>query len=82
MQSDRVKTFDTQWNDFNFQQNIIFKQMKNFFNFGEVLGYFFRKKDSNRPTNFNIKAMHTINKISILIFLFCISVLLFRLFTR
>lgn len=36
---------------------------------GEVFGYFFRKKDPNRPTNFNIKMMHGINKISIIVFL-------------
>jgi len=36
---------------------------------GEVGGYFFRKKDPNRPTNINIKMMHGVNKISIIIFL-------------
>jgi len=46
----------------------------------EVLGYFFRKKDSNRPSNFNIRAMHTINKISILMFLAAITLYLIRRF--
>lgn len=36
---------------------------------GEVLGYFFRKKDPSKPSNFNIKVMHGINKIAIVIFL-------------
>lgn len=31
--------------------------------------YFFRKKDPNRPTNFNLKVMHTINAIAITMFL-------------
>ncbi|MGV8877874.1 MAG: DUF6728 family protein [Sphingobacteriaceae bacterium] len=31
--------------------------------------YYFRKKDLNRPTNFNIKAMHFINLLAIVIFL-------------
>ncbi len=42
---------------------------KDFFSLGEVGGYFFRKKDPNRPTNINIKMMHGVNKISIFIFL-------------
>ena len=40
-----------------------------FFKVGEVLGYFFRKKDPSRPANFNLRMMHGINKISIIIFL-------------
>ncbi|MEM9671239.1 MAG: DUF6728 family protein [Cyclobacteriaceae bacterium] len=43
--------------------------LKDYFAFGEVLGYFFRKKDPNRKTNFNLKMMHGINKISIIMFL-------------
>lgn len=43
--------------------------LKEYFQFGEVLTYFFRKKDPSRPTNFSIRAMHGINKISIIIFL-------------
>jgi len=31
--------------------------------------YFFRKKDPSRPTNFNLKVMHWINRIAILMFL-------------
>jgi hypothetical protein len=31
--------------------------------------YFFRKKDPNRPTNFNLRAMHIINAIAIIMFL-------------
>jgi hypothetical protein len=42
---------------------------KDFFRLGEVGGYFFRGKDPSRPSNINIKMMHGINKISIIIFL-------------
>ena len=43
--------------------------LKDYFQLGEVFGYFFRKKDPSRPSNFNIRMMHGINKISILMFL-------------
>lgn len=43
--------------------------MKGMFDFREVATYFFRKKDPNRKSNFNLRTMHTINKISILMFL-------------
>ena len=33
------------------------------------LMYFFRKKDPNRPSSFNLKVMHAINTIAILLFL-------------
>ncbi len=53
-----------------------------YFNFNEVLTYFFRKKDPNRPSNFNIRAMHTINKISILMFLFAVILIITRTILR
>ncbi|MBX2945220.1 MAG: hypothetical protein KF725_05260 [Cyclobacteriaceae bacterium] len=53
-------------------------RLKEFFQLGEVAGYFFRKKDPTRPNTFNIRAMHTINKISILIFLVCLLIILKR----
>jgi hypothetical protein len=43
--------------------------LKDFFRLGEVGGYFFRGKDPSRPNNINIRMMHGINKISIIIFL-------------
>ena len=42
---------------------------QNYFNVGEVFGYYFRRKDPNRKTNTNLKIMHGINKISIIMFL-------------
>jgi hypothetical protein len=46
---------------------------------GEVGGYFFRKKDPNRPTNINLKMMHGVNKISMVIFLLGVLYLIFKL---
>lgn len=43
--------------------------LREFFSLGEVGGYFFRRKDSGRPTNINLRMMHGVNKISIIIFL-------------
>ena len=42
---------------------------KEYFKFGEVVGYFFRKKDPTHKPNFNLRMMHGINKISIIVFL-------------
>ncbi|MBW3470530.1 DUF6728 family protein [Arthrospiribacter ruber] len=47
-------------------------KLKEFFKLGEVGQYFirvFQKPDPSRPSNFNIRTMHAINKISILMFL-------------
>jgi hypothetical protein len=52
--------------------------VKEFFEMSEFWGYFFRKKDPNRPMNFNIRAMHGINKLSILMFLVALIVLIIR----
>ncbi|MBC6366752.1 DUF6728 family protein [Algoriphagus sp. AK58] len=52
-------------------------QVKEFFKLGEVGNYFlniFRKPDPTKPTNFNLRMMHGINKISILVFLFALIV--------
>lgn len=46
-------------------------RLKEFFKLGEVGNYFFRvfqKPDPEKPSNFNLKMMHGINKISILMF--------------
>jgi hypothetical protein len=52
---------------------------KEFFSLGEVGGYFFRKKDPNRPRNFSLRAMHGVNKISIVIFLLGVLFLIYKL---
>jgi len=51
---------------------------KSFFQLGEVGEYFFRKKDPNRPKNINIKAMHIINRIAILMFVICLLIIIKR----
>jgi hypothetical protein len=54
--------------------------VKEFFRMGEVGGYFFRKKDPSRPYNINIKMMHGINKISIIIFLLGVLYIILKRF--
>jgi hypothetical protein len=54
--------------------------IKEFFSLGEVGGYFFRKKDPSRPSNINIKMMHGINKISIIVFLLGVIFLIAKRF--
>jgi hypothetical protein len=58
------------------------KGWKDFFQLGEVGGYFFRSKDPNRPSNINIKMMHGVNKISILMFLGCVLIIIGRIIMR
>ena len=55
------------------------KSWKQFFRLGEVGGYFFRKKDPERPSNINLRMMHGVNKISILIFLIGVLYLIYKL---
>lgn len=52
------------------------KGIRNLFSLGEVFGYFFRRKDPSRPDNVNIKIMHGINKISIIVFLLAVIYLI------
>ena len=42
---------------------------KEFFSLGDVGRYFFRGKNSVKPANVNIKIMHGINRLAIVIFL-------------
>jgi hypothetical protein len=53
-----------------------------YFDFKEVLNYYFRKKDPSRPSNINLKMMHGVNKITILMFLFCLIVMISRAIMR
>lgn len=48
---------------------MLYNMKKGLFDLSEVATYFFRKKDPKRKTNFNLRTMHVINKISILMFL-------------
>lgn len=55
-------------------------KLKDFFSIGEIGGYFFRKKDPARPRNVNIRMMHGINKIAIIIFLLGILFIILKKF--
>ena len=52
--------------------------MKGLFDFSEVASYFFRKKDPNRKTNFSLRSMHFVNKLSMLMFLIALIILISR----
>jgi len=59
--------------------------MKKYFQLGDVFYYFvrvFKKPDPNAPTSFNLRMMHGINRISIVMFLFCVIVMIIRALTR
>jgi hypothetical protein len=60
----------------------IYMNGKDLFNFGPAFGYFFRKNDPSRKTNFNLRTMHFINKLSMAMFLVGLGVLLYRWFIR
>ena len=56
---------------------------KEYFQVGEVFEYFirvFKKPDPNKPTSFNLRMMHGINKISIVVFLLAIIYLVLKRF--
>jgi len=61
-------------------------KLKHFFAIGPVFAYFFRvfrkDKEGKYPHSFNLKMMHGINKISIIIFLICLVVMVTRCATR
>lgn len=55
--------------------------VREYFQFGAIGRYILRlfgKKDPNAPSNLNLRMMHGINKISILMFLIALIVLVIR----
>ncbi|BDD10424.1 hypothetical protein FUAX_28560 [Fulvitalea axinellae] len=54
--------------------------LKDYFKIGDLFGYFFRKKDPNRPGGIYLKMMHGINKFSILVFLLAVIYLVAKRF--
>ena len=52
--------------------------VKHYLDMGEVLTYFFRKKDPNNKPSFNLRMMHGINKISIIVFLIAFVIWLIK----
>ncbi|MCS6821429.1 MAG: hypothetical protein NZ551_06125 [Microscillaceae bacterium] len=60
-------------------------RIKEYFKLGEVFTYFIRvfsKHKEGYPINFNLRMMHGINRISILMFLFCLMVIITRCIAR
>lgn len=61
-------------------------KISEFLKIGPVFQYFFRvfRKDTEGkyPKSTNLKLMHGINKISIVMFLICVSILIYRAFIR
>lgn len=55
-------------------------EIKEYFQLNEVLMYFFRKKDPNRPSSINLKMMHGVNKISIIMFLLGVVYIILKRF--
>ena len=61
--------------------NTMANRVKEFFQMGEVGNYFirvFQKPDPNKKSNFNLRMMHGINKISILVFLAALIIMIVR----
>jgi heme/copper-type cytochrome/quinol oxidase subunit 2 len=59
--------------------------MKKYFQLGDVFYYFirvFRKRDVNAPDSVNLRMMHGINRISIVMFLICVIIMIVRALTR
>jgi hypothetical protein len=55
--------------------------IKHLFKFGEVFSYFvrvFKKNDGTHPNSFNLRMMHGINRISIIMFLIAFIVIVTR----
>lgn len=58
-------------------------KVKDFFKLGEVGNYFirvFQKQDPNTKSNLNLRMMHGINKISIIVFLLALIVWIVKRF--
>lgn len=67
------------------QENNTSNHWSSYFQLGAVLSYFkrlFGKKDPNAPSSFNLKMMHGINKISIVMFLIAVIVMVTRAIMR
>jgi hypothetical protein len=53
-------------------------RLKHLLDLSPVVSYWFRKKDPNNRPNFNLRMMHGINKISMLMFLAALVFLLIK----
>ena len=49
----------------------------------QILTYLYiRKRDPNEPRNINIRMMHGMNRISIIMFFIAVIIIIYRLLTR
>ena len=48
----------------------------------ELLTYFFRKKDPSKKVSINLRLMHGINKISIIIFMIAVIIIITKYISR
>ena len=48
----------------------------------ELLTYFFRKKDPSKKVSINLRLMHVINKISIIIFMIAVIIIITKYISR
>jgi hypothetical protein len=53
-------------------------RVKEYFDFKDVVGYFFRKNKGRKKPDFNLRVMHGINKISIIMFLIAVAIIIIR----
>ena len=53
-----------------------------YFDFSEVFKYYFRKKDPSRKSDFNLRLMHGINKVSMIMFILAVLIMLIRYILR
>ncbi|MES2387415.1 MAG: DUF6728 family protein [Bacteroidota bacterium] len=56
--------------------------LKDYFALGEVFGYFFRKPDPARATNFNLRMMHRSNRIAMVMGMAGIIYIIVKLIIR
>ena len=54
--------------------------LKEFFSLGDVGRYFFRGKEANKPANVNVRIMHGINRLAIVIFLAGVIYIVFKFY--
>ena len=60
-------------------------RLADYFKIGPVFNYFlrvFRKPDPSHPTNVNLRMMHGINRISIVMFLLGILYMIYKAYNR
>ena len=56
--------------------------VKEFFSMGEVGKYFFRGKSDDKPANVNVKIMHGINRLAIIMFLAGVIYVVVKIYLR